>query len=71
LSLDVVALALVGVTGKAGPDGQPLVIRRQPDPELRGWVAVVEEQRAWLGFDHHTVVNLGDHVTGSLLPPNG
>ena len=71
LALDAVSLALVGVTGKAGPDGQPIDIKRAAEPELRGWVAVVEDQRAWLELDPDTMVNLGNHVVETLLPQNG
>jgi hypothetical protein len=70
LALDAVALALVGVTGHAGADGQPLVIERRKDPDRRGWMAVAEEQLVWLDASAG-LLELGNAVFATLLPRSG
>lgn len=72
LALDAVALSLVGVSGADGPGGQPFDVKREKDPERHGWLAVCEEQMAWLGDNTELLVALGTRAIQDLgSPRNG
>lgn len=72
LALDAVALSLVGAANADGPGGQPLDVKREKDPERHGWIAVCEEQMAWLGDQVDILVALGTRAIQDLgSPRNG